>query len=43
VQHQAVLALEAGGIARLRTQFGDSARATLSGAGLGNLGTPLAH
>jgi hypothetical protein len=38
MQHQTELRLEAGGIAKLRTQFGDSARATLTGAGLRNLG-----
>ncbi|MFD2721529.1 hypothetical protein ACFST9_22635 [Hymenobacter monticola] len=38
VQNEGQLQLEAGGIANLRTQFGDSARATLTGAGLNNLG-----
>ncbi|HEX8326809.1 MAG TPA: hypothetical protein VF629_04665 [Hymenobacter sp.] len=38
VQHQGELQLEAGGISTLRTQFGDSARATLTGAGLRSLG-----
>ena len=40
VQHQATLLLEAGGIARHRYQFGDSARVTFGGAGLRNLGQP---
>jgi hypothetical protein len=35
---QAALQLDAGGLTKLRTQFGDSARATLTGAGLNNLG-----
>ncbi|MDO7846948.1 hypothetical protein Q5H92_11310 [Hymenobacter sp. M29] len=38
VQNEGQLLLDAGGIANLRTQFGDSARATLTGAGLHNLG-----
>lgn len=38
VQSQGELQLEAGGIGQLRTVFGDSARATLSGAGLRSLG-----
>ena len=38
VQNEGQLQLDAGGIASLRTQFGDSARATLTGAGLTNLG-----
>ncbi|MBF9219942.1 hypothetical protein [Hymenobacter ruricola] len=38
VQRLAELKLEAGGIKQLRTHFGDSAQATLTGAGLSNLG-----
>jgi hypothetical protein len=38
VQNEGQLQLDAGGIANLRTQFGDSAKATLTGAGLNNLG-----
>lgn len=38
VQNEGQLLLEAGGIPNLRTQFGDSAHATLTGAGLTNLG-----
>lgn len=38
VQNQGHLQLEAGGITNLRTQFGDSAVANLTGAGLKNLG-----
>lgn len=38
VQSQGELQLETGGIGQLRTAFGDSARATLSGAGLRSLG-----
>ena len=38
VQSQGELQLEAGGIGQLRTAFGDSARASLSGAGLRSLG-----
>ncbi|MBJ6110029.1 hypothetical protein JAO73_13485 [Hymenobacter sp. BT523] len=38
VQRQAELQLEAGVVGTLRTQFGDSARATVTGGGLRNLG-----
>ena len=38
VQAQGELRLDAGGIPQLRTQFGDSARATLTGAALRDLG-----
>jgi hypothetical protein len=38
VQNEGQLQLDAGGIANLRTQFGDSVKATLTGAGLRNLG-----
>lgn len=40
VQNEGELQLEAGSIPKLRTQFGDSARATLTGAGLRSLGQP---
>ncbi len=40
VQARGELQLEAGGLARLGTQFGDSVKVTLAGAGLSSLGQP---